>query len=321
MDFDGLLPDTIFNAFTEQGFRPTGWFNPLNSYENRVYEVHIEDHEPLIAKFYRPRRWSHEQISEEHRFTAAVHRAEIPCVPPLALKKPHRDQPTLAKMGDYFYAFFPKFRGREEPDLGNEHRTWLGRSLARLHNVGSGFPCHHRVQLDPETYGYACLDQILSQQHAPDDMRATLESVILSALDLAQSAYRPGLIMMPLHGDCHLGNVLWNADGPHLVDFDDMVIAPPVQDIWMLFNGTEDEVAKQRDAFFEGYETFRTFDRTTLALTEPLRTLRMICYAAWVGHRYEEEAFKRAFPFYRERRYWETFLLDMKEQIAAMQES
>lgn len=322
MDFDALLPQIIYDAISTQGYHPTGWMIPLNSYENRVYEIHVEDREPLVAKFYRPRRWSEEQLTEEHRFVAAIAAAEIPCVEPLPLEQPlNKRQRTLGKSGEYFYAIFPKFRGRCEADLSNDHRKWLGRSLARLHNVGAAFPSRHRAQLDPQTYGYNCLDKILAQPYAPDDMRSPLEDVILMALSLVEERYAPGILLQPVHGDVHWGNVLWNADGPTLLDFDDMVLAPPVQDLWMLFNGKGDEIEKQREAFFEGYETFRKFDHATLSLTESLRTLRMICYASWIGHRYEEEMFKRAFPYYHERRYWEEFLLSMKEQISLLQES
>lgn len=320
MDFITLLPDTIFNAVSEQGYRPTGALFSLNSYENRVYDIAIEEGEPVVAKFYRPNRWSAEQIREEHLFVSAVANAEIPAVEPLILKKPTPHHVTIGEIDGYFYALYPKFRGREEPDLNNEKRKWLGRSLGRLHNVGESFLAKHRLQLDPETYGYQCLDTILDQSFLSPDLAESLETYLLRALELVEIYYRPGLKLIPLHGDCHLGNVLWNHAGPHLLDFDDMIIAPPAQDVWMLFSGDKNEVREQQEAFFEGYETFRKFDMTTLILMEPLRTLRMIHYAAWIGRRFEEPAFQRAFPYYRENRYWEELLLAIKEQISLMQE-
>ena len=320
MDFDTLLPELIFDAVSAQGLRATGALLPLNSYENRVYEIALEDSEPIIAKFYRPNRWSFEQIAEEHRFIAAVAAAEIPVVSPLALENPLAKQNTIGQIGDFFYAFFPKFRGREEPELTVDHRRWLGRSLGRLHNVGANFTAHHRLELTPETYGYQSVDAIFAEKYVPTEIIPSLDAHWLQAIQLTENYFTTGLQMIPLHGDCHWGNILWNHNGPCLLDFDDMVIASPVQDVWMLFHGSAEELKIQKDSFFEGYETFRHFDYDTLILMEPLRTLRMIHHAAWIGRRFQEPAFKRAFPYYHETRYWESFLLAIKEQIALMQD-
>ena len=320
MDFDTLLPELIFDAVAEQGLRATGAMQPLNSYENRVYEITLEDEAPVIAKFYRPHRWTLFQIREEHLFVQALADAEIPVVAPLALAKPVKEQNTLGQIGAFFYAFFPKFRGREEVELSNDHRQWLGRSLARVHNVGANFKARHRIELSPETYGYNSLSAILQEHYAPDELTKNLETHLLQAIALTEDFFTAGLKFIPLHGDCHWGNILWNHDGPHLLDFDDMVIAPPVQDLWMLFHGSADEIAKQKESFFNGYEMFRRFDHDTLILSEPLRTLRMIHHAAWIGRRYNEPAFQRAFPYYKDTRYWENFLLSIKEQIALMQD-
>ncbi len=322
LNFNSLLPEIIFKALRMQGFRPTGVLYPLNSYENRVYEIGVEEGMPLVAKFYRPGRWSDVAIGEEHQFLKKLHEAEVPVVLPLVLSSAVKNISTLGYLEEekLFYAFFPKFRGREHAEVTNDDRRWLGRTLARLHNVGEHFKTKHRLQLNPQTYGYQCLDFILSQSFLPSDLKSQLETYLLMALKKVETFFNSSLQFIPVHGDCHPGNVLWNNDGPHLLDFDDMVVAPPVQDIWMLFFGNEEEKREQRKFFFEGYEIFRKFDLSTLILTEPLRTLRMIRYAAWIGQRYEEEAFKRAFPYYRERRYWEGFIQDMKEQISLLQE-
>lgn len=327
MRFDHLLPETIFETVALQGFRPTGLLFPLNSYENRVYEVGIEAEDgpsAIIAKYYRPSRWSVEAIAEEHRFVQILAESEIPVVSPLSLKKPLPTITTLAQTnaesGKIFYTLFPKFRGREHAEVTNDDRRWLGRTLARMHNVAEHFSSNHRLHLTPQTYGHDSLSFILTQTFLPADLKELIEQHLLQALELVIPHFGNGLKTIPLHGDCHPGNILWNNDGPHLLDFDDMVVAPPVQDVWMLFNGSEAEKREQQEAFFEGYEIFREFDHATLTLAEPLRTLRMIRHAAWIGQRYEEPTFQRAFPYYTERRYWEAFLQSIKEQISLLQE-
>ncbi len=326
MRFDHLVPEVIFNEVSRQGSRPTGTLFPLNSYENRVYEVGIEDEETgkptsLIAKFYRPGRWTAEAIDEEHRFVAALMAAEIPVVGPLALKSHLPKMTSLSKTDEgIFYTLFPKFRGREHSEILNDDRKWLGRTLARLHNVGENFVTKHRMTLTPESYGDASINFILSQKFLPPDLVQNIELHLRKAIELLRPYFKPSLKTILTHGDCHTGNILWNKDGLHLVDFDDMIVAPPVQDVWMLFNGSAEDKREQREAFFEGYETFRHFDLGTLILSEPLRTLRMIRYAAWVGQRYEEPAFQRAFPYFQERRYWEEFVQGIREQISLLQE-
>ncbi len=318
--FERLDPTLILDAVSEQGFQPTGVFYPLNSYENRVYEIKLEEEEPLVAKFYRPERWPLQGIVEEHLFIDALDELEIPVVAPYFLDKPIAESETLGEIEGFHFALYPKFRGRENPDLTSENREWLGRSLARLHKVGEHFQAPHRIHLNPQTYGHQSLQFILSQNFLPNDLKESIENTLLQAIGQTEIFFQRPYKEILLHGDCHLGNVLWNKDGPYLLDFDDLVYAPAVQDLWMLFHGKPEEVMVQREALFKGYESFREFDYSELQMTEALRTLRMIRYAAWVGERYEEEIFIRAFPYYRERRYWEDFLLNMKEQISAMQD-
>ncbi len=319
--FERLLPSLILDAVGLQGFEATGIFYSLNSYENRVYEIRLEEGEPIVAKFYRPGRWSLEAIVEEHRFMDALDELEIPVVAPYYLDKAIKKSESVAEIEGFYYAIYPKFRGRENPDLSLQDREWLGRSLARLHKVGENFETKHRLTLSPQSYGYDSLEFILSQTFLPADLIANIKHLLTQAIQLAETFFSSATRNILLHGDCHLGNILWNKEGAFLLDFDDLVRAPAVQDLWMLFHGSEEEVFEQREAFFKGYEMFREFDTRELRMSEALRTLRMIRYAAWIGQRYEEEIFQRAFPYYTERRYWEDFLLSLKEQISAMQET
>lgn len=319
MNFGELLPDLIFETLSQQGYRPTGALVPLNSYENRVYEIGTEEGEPLIGKYYRPGRWTAEAIAEEHAFVAALVEHEIPVVQPLPLKKHLPQSEYLSSTGEIFYSFYPKFRGREHSEITLEDLRWLGRSLGRLHNIGASFPAQHRMHLDPQSYGYQSLDSILKFSSLPGDLVQNLEAHLRQALELVEEPFQQKLEAFPVHGDCHPGNILWNPEGPHLVDFDDMLVAPPVQDIWMLFHGSVEEQKLQKEAFFEGYEIFREFDYASFRLTEPLRTLRMIRHTAWIGQRHQEPIFQRAFPYFGERRFWEEFLLSIKEQIYLLQ--
>lgn len=319
MEFDTLMPELIIGAASEQGYQPTGIFYPLNSYENRVYEIGIEGSEPIIAKFYRPGRWSLETIAEEHRFLQTLLEEEIPVVASLPLKKSTELCPYVAQIQDIYYAFFPKFRGRQESELSPEALAQLGRTLARLHNVGEHFAAPHRMVLNPDNFGWKSLELILQLDFLPPDLRPNLESLLTQVIQLCETAFQPGYKNILLHGDCHPGNILWNSEGPHLLDFDDMILAPPVQDLWMLFFGSPEEQRQQKETFFEAYEMFRSFDAFSFQLSEALRSLRMIRHSAWIGQRFSGSIFQRAFPYFSERRYWEEFILSMKEQIALLQ--
>ncbi|MFH1355787.1 MAG: serine/threonine protein kinase, partial [bacterium] len=311
-------PEFIFDTLSSQGYHPTGQLFLLNSYENRVYDIPLEDHTSIIAKFYRPGRWSEETLIDEHKVMKALEEAEIPVVRPFCLERTQGFE-TLDFVAPYYYCFYPKFGGREEPELKPDHRKWLGRSIARLHNVTASLDVRHRLTLNAKTYGDNQLKSIFEQHYVPQELFQNLEDLILHSLDLIEPLFDEPWEIIPTHGDCHLGNVLWNPDGPTFVDFDDMVMAPAIQDVWMLFHGSEAEQEGQKKDFFEGYEMFREFDYRSFLLAEPLRTLRMIRHAAWIGERYDEEIFKRAFPYYTEQNYWEEFLLGIKEQLASLQ--
>lgn len=316
--FKNLLPDFICDVAASQGYRPTGQLFQLNSYENRVYEIGLENERPIIAKFYRPGRWDQACLVDEHRVLKSLREAEVPVVRPLLLKNSTGFE-TLGFAQPYFYCLYPKFGGHEEPDLNSEHRMWLGRTLARLHNNTSSLDVKHRIFLDAKSYGDDQLASIFEGPYLPDDLKDNLEDIILECLDRIDPLLNQDWECFAVHGDCHLGNVLWNPDGPTLVDFDDMVIAPVVQDLWMLFHGSTQEQEEQKKAFFEGYEMFRKFDYREMLLIEPLRSLRMIRHTAWIGERFDEEIFRKTFSYYNERKYWEEFLLGMKEQLGLLQ--
>ncbi len=320
MHFTHLTPDRILAAVEAQGFVATGACSALNSYENRVYEIACEEGDPVVVKFYRPGRWDLAALCDEHRLLAKLNDAEVPVV--MALSLPHAlpECPTLARDGELFFSIYPKFRGRQHLELSLDDRRWLGRTLGRLHNISSAMNLSHRKHLTPQTYGFDSLPAILQQPFIPDALRSSLEVHLQQAIQLTVPHFTPDLVVHPVHGDCHVGNILWRQEGPYLLDFDDLVIAPPVQDCWMLFFGNADEQHAQRAAFFEGYEMFRPFDQRTLQLAEPLRTLRMIHHTAWIGARFQEPMFQQAFPYYNQPRYWEEFLLAIKEQIGVMQE-
>lgn len=318
--FDALTPDLILSAVEAQGFQPTGALFPLNSYENRVYEIALEENNPIVAKFYRPGRWTAEAIAEEHRFVWAAHELEVPTVEPLRLMRPTIFGDSLGQQGGFYFAIYAKFRGRMIVEHSAEDLQWLGRTMARLHNVGAYFSCTQRMALNPQTYGHSSIPAILALNCIPEAQRATLDTLLPHAVQLTEPFFAHAWDCLPLHGDCHHGNVLWNAQGPYLLDFDDMVIAPPVQDVWMLLHGDADEQRAQRDAFLDGYTMFREFDERSFILAEPLRTLRMIHHIAWLAVRHEEPAFQRAFPYFTQPRYWEECAQHMREQISLLQE-
>lgn len=318
--FDSLLPEIIFQSVRNEGWYPSGRLICLNSYENRVYEIGLEDHEPVVAKFYRPGRWSLDQLVDEHRLVDFLSQNEFPVVGALPLAKSNPRCPTLAEQNGFYYSIYPKFRGREKDELFAEDRRWVGRLMGRLHRLTNSFKMTHRHRLDVHTYGHTSFKTLLSSPFLPADLKASIETIVQQALILTEKYFDKDTTLVPVHGDCHLGNILWNQAGPHFVDFDDCCLSYPIQDLWMMFVGNKDEQKKARDEILEGYHTFHTFDIRTLSLIEPLRTLRMLRYSAWIGERYDEPIFKKTFPYYSDHRYWEKFLQDMREQIALLQE-
>jgi Ser/Thr protein kinase RdoA (MazF antagonist) len=316
--FSGLQPERILDALESLGYRCDGALMALNSYENRVWQIGVEDGPPLIAKFYRPGRWSDAQIAEEHAFTAAMAADELPVVTPLVI-----GGQTMFGHGGFRFAVFPRQGGRAPEFAEPQILEWMGRLMARIHMVGARAPFVVRETLDLRSFGIESRDWLLANRIIPPDLEAVWQGVADEALDGVRHCYaRAGAVEnVRLHGDCHAGNVLWTQDGPHFVDFDDARMGPAVQDLWMLLSGDAEEMGLQLGHVLAGYEMFREFDDRELQLVEALRTLRLMHHSAWLARRWNDPAFPAAFPWFATNRYWEERILELREQIAVMQES
>jgi len=313
--FDRLTPDFILDAVESCGFRCDGRLLALNSYENRVYQVGVEDAEPLVAKFYRPARWSDAAIAEEHAFVAELARHELPVVAPLV----HAGR-TLHHVHGFRVALYPR-RGGRAPELDDDDNLRvMGRCLARMHAVGAVRPFRHREMLDVAGFGTASVATVTPL--VPPDLRAAYVSVTAHLLERLAAAFaRAGDVRaIRVHGDSHAGNILWRDGAPHFVDFDDARMAPAVQDLWMLLSGEPAQQRAQLACVLDGYAEFADFDYAELALIEALRTLRMLHYAAWLARRFEDPAFPRAFPWFGTQGWWERHVLELREQEAALGE-
>jgi Ser/Thr protein kinase RdoA (MazF antagonist) len=307
----------VLDALEAVGVRGDGRMIALNSYENRVYQIYLEDGPPVVVKFYRPARWTDAQILEEHSFVGELAEREIPVVAPLAL-----GGRTLNEHAGFRFAVYPR-RGGRTPELEDpETLEWMGRFIGRIHAVGATKPFAHRPALDLETFGVEPRDWLLAHDFIPTDLLAAWTSAVDLALAGVHRCYeRAGDVRaLRLHGDCHAGNVLWTDDGPHFVDFDDSRMGPAMQDLWMLLSGDRAAMTKQLSDVLAGYEDFFDFDRRELALVEALRTLRLIHYSAWLARRWDDPAFPAAFPWFNTQRYWQDRVLELKEQIALMDE-
>jgi Ser/Thr protein kinase RdoA (MazF antagonist) len=297
--FFSLTPNRVLEAVEVGGLRCTGRCLPLRAFENRVYEVELDDERRLIVKFYRPGRWSRDTVLDEHVFLTELADAEVPVVPPLDLGT----GVTLSEIDGIFYAAFPKIRGRVHDELDAEMRRRIGRVIGRMHAVGAGRTAPHRPRIGVQRYVEEPLDVLLAGKFIPDNLASRYRDVALS-ISRAVTALLEGARVQRIHGDLHMGNVLWTSDGPVLVDFDDCVTGPPIQDLWLLARGDREETKRALEDLVEGYELFREFDRTTLALVEPLRALRIIYMSGWIARRWDDPSFPPAFPTFREHRYW-----------------
>lgn len=313
--FFSLTPDRVLDAVEVGGLRCTGRCLPLRAFENRVYEVELEDGERIVVKFHRPGRWSREAILDEHAFLRDLHEAELPVVPPLDLGTGR----TLGEIDGILYTAFRKVRGRVLDELDAELRRRVGRTLGRVHAVGASRDAPHRPRLDVTRSVHEPLEVLLGGGFIPEGLAARYRDV---ALRLAAAVAGP-LAAAPahrIHGDLHLGNLLWTSEGPVLVDFDDCLVGPPVQDLWLLARGDAEEARRAREDILEGYALFRDFDRPTLALCEPLRALRIVYMSGWIARRWEDPAFPGAFPTFRTTGYWTQeyeALVQIAEALAA----
>ncbi len=315
--YSALSPDCVLDALDSVGLRGDGRLLALNSYENRVYQVGIEDSAPLVAKFYRPGRWSDAAILEEHAFVTELAEQEIPVVPALAI-----DGRTLHTYRDFRFAVFPRKGGRA-PELGDPAvLEWTGRFIGRIHAAGRTRAFAERPALDTETFGREPRAYLLDHGFIPPDIRAAWTTTVDCALDSVARCYeRAGdVAQLRLHGDCHGGNVLWTDAGPHFVDFDDSRMGPAIQDLWMMLSGERADMVRQMADILAGYEDFCDFDSREMHLVEALRTLRLLHYSAWLARRWDDPAFPAAFPWFNTQRYWQDRILELREQIALMDE-
>jgi Ser/Thr protein kinase RdoA (MazF antagonist) len=315
--YAALMPDTVLDALESVGLRGDGRLLALNSYENRVYQIGMEEGPPVVAKFYRPARWPDEAILEEHAFTLELAEREIPVVAPMVI-----EGRTLHESGGFRFAVYPK-RGGRMPEF-DDARTleWMGRFIGRIHAVGALRPFEHRPTLDIASFGEEPRAYLLEHDWIPPDLLEVWKGVVGQALEGIRHCFdRAGDVAnLRLHGDCHAGNVLWTDDGPHFVDFDDSRMGPAAQDLWMLLSGERADMTRQLADALSGYEDFREFDARELHLVEALRTLRLIHYSAWLARRWDDPAFPAAFPWFNTQRYWQDRILELREQIALMQE-
>jgi Ser/Thr protein kinase RdoA (MazF antagonist) len=315
--YAALRPDDILAALENLSFSCDGHFLALNSYENRVYRVGLEDREPVVAKFYRPGRWSDEAILEEHGFTLELEAQDIPVIAPLSL-----GGRTLHHSGPFRLAVFP-CRGGRAPELDDTALLQqLGRLVARMHLQGAVRPFEHRPAIDVESYGEESRNYLLEKGFIPHQLADTYAGVVAHLLANVRGCFdRAGTIRsIRLHGDFHPGNVLSSDDGLRIVDLDDVRTGPAVQDLWMFLSGDREEQTPQLAALLEGYEEFRRFDARELHLVEALRSLRIMHYAAWLARRWDDPAFKAAFPWFDTARYWDEHILTLREQAALMEE-
>ncbi len=333
--YQALTPDVVMDALASVGLYGNGRLQALSSYENRVYQLQLEDGSLVVAKFYRPERWTRAQILEEHAFSAELMAAEIPVVGPLTL-----NGQTLHPFGGFDFSVSPS-RGGRAPELDDpDVLEWIGRFLARIHTVGAARPFATRPALDLQTFGLDSRDWLLAHDKVPLDVQSSWARVSLEALELVAAcptltrppaqpaASSESIRRLRLHGDCHPGNILWTpldspaskGPGPHFVDLDDARSGPAVQDLWMLLSGDRQQRTRQLGALIDGYEQFREFDRRETALIEPLRTLRLIHYCAWLARRWSDPTFPINFPWFGSSDYWQGQVQMLEEQIEAMRE-
>ena len=315
--FHTLTPSFIMDAVESKGFLCDCRTFALNSYENRVYQVGIEDSLPLIAKFYRPGRWSNAQILEEHHFCRELVEHELSVVAPLT----DTTGKSLFQYGDFRFALYPR-QGGHAPEFDNlDNLLILGRMLGRIHQIGAVQPFEHRPVLDVQSFGHASV-AIITEQFIPNEYRASYAAVTGQLLETIEGilAESGPVRYIRTHGDCHAGNILWRDNAPHFVDFDDARMAPAVQDLWMMLSGERPRQLAQLETLIEGYREFCDFHPRELRLIESLRTLRMLHYSAWLARRWEDPMFPRTFPWFNTTRYWGEQILHLREQLGSLTE-
>jgi Ser/Thr protein kinase RdoA (MazF antagonist) len=316
--FAALTPDAMLDAIESTGVVCNGQFLALNSYENRVFQVGLEEAAPLVAKFYRPNRWSDEAILEEHDYTLALARQEIPVIPPLVDSK----GVTLQHFKGLRFALYP-CRGGRAPELDNpDQLEQLGRFIGRIHLLGASDEFQYRPEIDIDSYLHQPSHYLLEEEFIPPHLLTAYKSVLVDLQGRIEGCYsRAGEVSaIRLHGDCHPGNILWRDGGPQIVDFDDARTGPAIQDLWMFLSGDRSYMTERLGDLLEGYTRFYDFNPSELHLLEALRSLRLVHYAGWIAKRWDDPAFPAAFPWFDSVRFWEEHILTLREQIAKMDE-
>lgn len=312
-DFSGLTPETILDGVESLGLYPASGLLPLNSYENRVYQFLAEDNKRYVVKFYRPQRWTNEQIMEEHSFAQALADEEIPVVAPLQF-----NGKTLHDVSGFRFSVFPSVGGREFEVDNLDQLEWMGRFIGRIHQYSKVSAFKHRPDLSVESHLFSPRQRLENTKLIPDGLTTAFFAILDPVIkETQQHLFSTDTIR--LHGDCHPGNILWR-DGPTFVDLDDCRMGPAIQDLWMMLSGDRLQQQIQMETLVEAYEEFCPFDNKQLALIEPLRAMRMVHYMAWLSDRWEDPAFPKAFPWFAEQKYWEHQILALKEQLAALHE-
>ncbi len=312
--FARLSPDLIMDAIESLGYQCDARILELNSYENRVFQIGLEQAEPIIAKFYRANRWTDDMIREEHDFTLQLAESDVSVVPPLQI-----DSQTLFVFDEFRFSLYLRRGGRAPAIDDLDCLTILGRHIALIHNVGASSDFNHRPALSIEEFGLSAREFLLNNNFIPMSLIPAYSTVSEQLLADIEKVYAAATFdTLRLHGDCHMGNVLWREDLPHFVDFDDARTGPAIQDLWMMLSGSQSAQEQQLDHILKGYRAFRDFNPIELRLIEGLRALRLMHHAAWIARRWQEPAFKRAFPFFDNENFWATHILELREQCAAL---
>lgn len=313
--FFNLTPEVVLDSIESIGKRCTGRSFALNSLENRVYELELEDNSRVVGKFYRPGRWTKSNILAEHEFLNDLAKSEVPVVEPLKLN----DGSTIGCIqNEIFFTVFPKVAGRAPDELNDIQLLQLGRFIGRIHNVGAQRKNADRMKLTPESYGILPLKFLIDNRWLPLELERPYKAVCESILDKI-SPWFSQVETHRIHGDCHMGNLLYK-DGPFFLDFDDMLIGPAVQDLWLLTPGQDEEAVKQRQVFLQGYSEMRQFDQSTMRLIEPLRAMRFMHFSAWIAKRWKDPAFPKAFPEFNTHQYWSHEIQDLQKQLNLINE-